>query len=203
MNQDVWIYNEIVGLDLHVSDEMKGHILSCGTSVDLNDGVEDLWSECLERAYQHRPGDDQIDRWHAFFAKLVDLAEVGRRIPVFGRHMASGAFAYPELKEVDRSYIDINVPASDQVKNTADPDSADYQQPKDKGEKMPFKSIFDKTIAHINEAWGILAEDMFANSQSLGVRHTTVFGDWSLDTGIDKATGNLLLWPLDKKLLKT
>lgn len=49
MNQDVWIYKEITGLDLHVSDNMKGEIRSCGTAIDLNDEVEALWKTCLEK----------------------------------------------------------------------------------------------------------------------------------------------------------
>jgi hypothetical protein len=197
MNQDVWIYKEITGLGLHTSDNMKGEIRSCGTQMDLNDDVESFWGGCLERAYGVTPGDDQIDKWHAFFIKLVDFAEMGRKIPVFGRHMASGATAYPSIDELEPSYIhDLAVPVSDAIIDPID------QQPKDRGQPSSFKDIFTKTRGHILEAWSVMAEDMFADEQSVGTRHVRVFDDWSLDTGIDNATQKLRLWPWDVKLIK-
>lgn len=202
MNQDVWIYSDITGLDLHVTDNMKGEIRSCGTAMDLNDDVEALWKTCLETAYPgHRLHEDQIDKWHAFFIKLVDLAEVGRKIPVFGRHMASGAYAYPGNDELDRSFFDnIQVPTSALVRNTTEPQSPDFEQPQDCGRPSSFNDIFEKTRSHILEAWSVLAEDMLGNDTTLGTRHETVFGDWSLDTGVDNATKQLKLWPWDVKL---
>jgi len=203
MNQDVWIYKEITGLDLHVSDNMKGEIRSCGTGIDLNDGVEGLWKTCLERTYPPRlVHDDQIDKWHAFFVKLVDLAEVGRKIPVFGRHMASGALAYPANNELDKSFFEeVKVPTSYNVKNVVDPESPDFEQPLDRGQPSSFAAIFKKTRGHILEAWSVLSDDMFGNNISLGSRHITVFEDWSLDTGIDNNSKQLRLWPWDKKLI--
>ncbi|MBI5187024.1 MAG: zinc dependent phospholipase C family protein [Nitrospinae bacterium] len=70
MNQDVWIYKQIVGLDLHVSDNMKGEIRSCGTHIDLDDGVEELWSTCFKKAYGREPREDQIDWWHTSFIPI-------------------------------------------------------------------------------------------------------------------------------------
>lgn len=203
MNQDVWIYKEITGIDLHVSDNMKSEIRSCGTGVDLNDDVENLWKGCLEKAYSPRKlHDDQIDRWHAFFVKLVDLAEVGRKVPVFGRHMASGALAYPAKNELDSSfYKNIKVPISSDVLNTDKPEDPFFGQPKDSGNPTSFRAIFDKTSAHILEAWKVLSDDMFTSDGKLGELHETVFGDWSLDTGIDKASKQLRFWPWGKKLI--
>lgn len=204
MNQDVHIYKEITGLDLHVSDNMKGEIRSCGTGIDLNDDVEELWKDCFERAYSSRPHDDQIDRWHAMFIKLVDLAEVGRKIPVFGRHIAGGAMAYPGNNELDSGFfVNIKVPTSSAVKNAGDPNSPDFEQPKDRGRPSSFKDIFEKTRGHILEAWSVLSDDMFNDYKSVGARHTSVFGDWSLDTGIDNASKELRLWPWDEKLIRT
>jgi len=204
MNQDVWIYHKITGLDLHVSDNMKGEIRSCGTGVDLNDAVEVLWKTCLESTFE--PSliqEDQIDRWHAFFVKLVDLAEIGRKIPVFGRHMASGAWAYPANDELDPSYFEkVKVPVSPDVKNVDDPDSPDFEQPLDRGRPSSFERIFNKARGHILEAWGVLAGDMFESGAGLGDHHQAVFGDWSLDTGIDNTSKQLRLWPLDEKLIR-
>lgn len=207
MNQDVHIYARVTGLDLHVSDNMKNEVRGCGTSIDLEDGVEELWRDCLDRAYSEgntswRPNKEQIDRWHAMFIKLVDLAEIGRNIPMFGRHMAGGAMAYPANEELDAKYFtDILVPVSPAVKNSSDPDSADYEQPKDVGQPSSFQSIFEKTRGHVLEAWQVLADDMFNNAATVGTRHVTVFGDWSLDTGIDNASKRLRLWPWDRKLV--
>ena len=196
MNQDVWIYKKITTIDLHTSDNMKGEIRSCGTSLDLNDGVEDLWSDCLHATYGQRPNSRQIDKWHASFVKLVDLAEVGKDIPVFGRHIVSGGYAYPDGDKLDASYFNgLDTPVSDAVDNDVD------QQPKDRGDPKPFNEIFDKALDHILEAWTVLADDMFADEHGVGVRHKTVFGDWSLDTGIDNSTGKLRLWPIGTKLV--
>lgn len=202
MNQDVWIYKEITGLDLHVSDNMKGEIRSCGTAIDLNDDVENLWKGCLEKTYSPRKlYDDQIDKWHACFIKLVDLAEVGRKIPVFGRHMASGALAYPATSELDPScYENIKVPISSDVMNADKPEDPFFEQPKDIGDPTSFHALFDKTSAHILEAWKVLSDDLFTSDGKLGELHKTVFGDWSLDTGIDNTSKQLRFWPWDKKL---
>lgn len=203
MHQDVWIYKTITGLDLHTSDNMKGEIRSCGTAIDLHDDVESLWKRCLEQTYP--PGrihDDQIDKWHAFFIKLVDLAEVGRKIPVFGRHMASGALAYPANSELDNRYVEsVEVPTTSLLRNSTDPGSPDFEQPQDHGQPSSFADIFKKTRGHIMEAWGVLAEDMFGSDTLPGGRHATVFGDWSLDTGIDNENKRLRLWPWDEKLV--
>jgi Zinc dependent phospholipase C len=205
MNQDVWIYKEITGLDLHVSDNMKGEIRSCGTAIDLNDDVEELWKICLEKTYS--PGkiqDDQIDKWHAFFIKLIDLAEVGRKIPVFGRHMVSGALAYPADSELDQSFFTkVEVPVSSSVKNTADPDSPDFEQPLDRGRPSSFAAIFKKARSHILEAWTVLSEDLFGNDEDVGAGHLTTFGDWSLDTGVDNNNKTLRLWPWDERLIRS
>lgn len=205
MNQDVWIYREITGLDLHVSDNMKGEIRSCGTAIDLNDDVENLWKVCLETTFSpRRLQDNQIDKWHAFFIKMIDLAEIGRKIPVFGRHMASGAWAYPANEELDQSYFSkVEVPVSPSVKNTLDLTSPDFEQPQDRGQPTSFAAVFEKTLNHILEAWGVLSDDLFGNNTNLGSQHTIVFDDWSLDTGIDNNTKSLRLWPSDEKLIKS
>jgi hypothetical protein len=190
MNQDVWIYKEVVKLDLTYSDNMKGEIRGCGKPYDLDDGVEELWSRCLDAAYGEKPGEDQIDWWHTAFLKLVDFAEDAGRAPVFGRHIVEGANAYPQ--DPDHTFIDsLLVPTSDTV-------TAELEQPVDRGTPLPFRTIYDKALTHIEEAWSILAEDMVADQ--LGQRHVTLFGDWSLDTGIDHATGRLRLWPVGKSL---
>lgn len=205
MNQDVWIYKEITGLDLHVSDNMKGEIRSCGTAVDLNDNVEELWKTCLESTFRPRLlQNEQIDKWHAFFVKLIELAEIGRKIPVFGRHMASGAFAYPADNDLDKSFFEnIEVPVTSRVKNPGDPESPDFEQPQDCGRPSSFMEIFEKTRDHILEAWKVLSDDIFGNGTNLGSSFKTIFGDWSLDTGIDNNSKNLRLWPWDEKLIKS
>jgi len=205
MNQDVWIYKEITGLDLHVSDNMKGEIRSCGTAIDLNDDVEMLWKTCLENAFSpQQVQEDQIDKWHAFFIKLVDLAEVGRKIPVFGRHMASGALAYPANSELDESFFKkVKVPVSSSVKNTTDPKNPDFEQPQDLGKPSSFAAIFKKTHGHILEAWTVLSDDLFGNGDKLGDHHIAAFGDWSLDTGVDNNSNELRLWPWDEKLIRS
>jgi len=204
MNQDVWIYKNITRLDLHVSDNMKGEIRSCGTAIDLNNDVEGLWKACLERTYPPRQiQDGQIDKWHAYFIQLIDLAEIGRKIPVFGRHMASGGWAYPANDELNQSYFsNVKVPISASVK-TLDPASSDFEQPQDRGKPCSFAKVFKKTLDHILEAWGVLSDDLFGNDANPGSHHMRVFDDWSLDTGIDNKTKSLRLWPMDEKLIKS
>lgn len=189
MNQDVWIYKQITGLDLSFSDNMKGEIRGCGP-LDLDDNIEELWSQCLEGTYGEKPGDAQLDKWHAAFLALVDFAEDAKNIPVFGRHLVSSGAAYPET--VNMEYVeDLVVPDGDAV-------DAD-EQPVDRNASLNFRQIFDKARGHIEEAWGVLASDLFADE--LGEQHTRVFGDWSLDTGIDNANKRLHLWPNGKALV--
>lgn len=190
MNQDVWIYKEIVGLDLHYSDNMKGEIKGCGRPFDLDDDIEELWITCLEATYGERPGDDQLDKWHAAFRHLVDFAEDARKVPIFGRHLVKGATAYPATVDTEFTAA-LDVPTDDAVD--------DEEQPINHGNPQSFRDIFDKALHHIEEGWQALAEDMFADV--LGTRHQTVFGNWSLDTGIDNETQKLRLWPNEKSLL--
>lgn len=205
MNQDVWIYREVTGLDLQASDNMKGEIRSCGTAIDLNDDIENLWKTCLETSYAPlKLQDDQIDKWHAFFVKLVDLAEVGRKIPVFGRHMVSGSLAYPDYDALDQSFFqNIEVPITAKIIDSTDTTSPAYEQPKDRGRPSSFLKIFEKTRGHILEAWAVLASDLLADDKALGLRHVEIFGDWSLDTGVDNASKQLRLWPWSEKLVKS
>ena len=190
MNQDVWIYKEITKLDLSFSDNMKGEIRSCGRPFDLDDNIEDLWSRCLEGTYGAKPGDEQLDKWHAAFRGLVDFAENSRKIPVFGRHLVSGGAAYPEAPDLE--YVeDLQVPSGDAVDGD--------EQPVDREASAGFRAIFDKALGHIGEVWAVLSDDLFADD--LGDRHRSVFGDWSLDTGIDNAARQLRLWPIEKTLV--
>ena len=101
MYQDVLIYKEITGLDLHVSDNMKNEIRSCGTAIDLNDDVEELWKTCLQGAFHPRQlQDDQIDKWHAFFIKLVDLA---RSVMLFVKNNPAEATLFDDQELVRRA----------------------------------------------------------------------------------------------------
>lgn len=193
MNQDVWIYRQKVHLDLHYSDNMKGEIKGCGRPFDLDDGVEQLWADCLEKTYNRRPGEDQIDKWHAAFLSLVDFAEDARKIPVFGRHLVSGAAAYPDKQDEQAEFYGaLDVPTGKAVNHD--------EQPTQFNEKRRFVDIFDKTLRHIEEAWTLVVLDLFSDPQTLGSRHSRVLGNWSLDTGIDVNTRQLRLWPWNERL---
>lgn len=192
MTQDVWIYREIVGLDLHFSDHMKGEIRGCGRPFDLDDGVEELWADCLQKTYGRRPGGDQIDMWHASFLKLVDFAEAGRKIPVFGRHLVAGAAAYPDKSELNEEFLfDLKVPTDKAVDA--------QEQPVSFTETRSFADIYKKALSHVDELWSALGRDLFTGP-SLGRECLQIIGDWSLDTGIDNASRNLRLWPWDERL---
>lgn len=117
--------------------------------------------------------------------------------------MASGALAYPANTELDASFVEnVKVPTSAKVKNIEDPESSDFEQPQDRGRPSSFVAIFKKTRGHILEAWSVLSNDLFGSDSELGTHHLTVFGDWSLDTGIDSDSKQLRLWPWNEKLIK-
>lgn len=187
MNQDVWIYRRRINLDLHYSDNMKTEIKSCGRRFDLEDDVECLWAECLQSAYGSRPGDDQIDKWHAAFQSLVDFAEAGSKIPFFSRHLVDGAVAYPDFDDASRSEFVANllVPLGDGL----DDDGISVES----GRPMAFDAVFDRALGKTQEIWDILALDLFTDD-IVGGRHLESFKDWNLDTGADNATGRLSLW---------
>lgn len=187
MNQDVWIYRRRINLDLHYSDNMKTEVKSCGRRFDLEDAVEDLWAACMETAYGERPGDHQIDKWHAAFQSLVDFAENGCRIPFFSRHLVDGAVAYPDFDDAAHSEFVTNllVPLGDDL--NADGIAVESGQP------MAFDAIFDRALEKTQELWDVLAFDLFERDM-VGNAHLTAFKDWNLDTGADNVTGRLSLW---------
>ncbi len=192
LNQDVYIYKMVTGIDLSYSDNMKSEIRGCGTSIDLDDDIESLWKDCLDSNYDSIDiGNDQIDAWHSLFIKLVDFAESGRKIPVIGRHLAGSGNAYPNLGELDQKFLELSVPITDEVDVN--------EQPIGRGSKINFETVFNKAKTHIIEAWGVIAEDLFSGPTA-GSRNEYVFGNWSLDTGIDNDSGKLRLWPFEKNL---
>jgi hypothetical protein len=198
MNEDVWIYDQQVGLDLHASNEMKSHLRRCGTKFDLNDVVEELWRTCFLEAYGVQPGDMTIDKWNFAFIEAMDIAEARNRIPFFGRKLVGDAYLYPRLTEVNNDFIKgLKVP------DNKDIDSEIDQQPVGDIKLLDFDKIFEKALNHIKEAWGVLRDDLFTESDAVGTKHAEVFGNWSLDTGIDHKDMKLRLWPEKEKLVRT
>jgi hypothetical protein len=189
MHQDVLIYVARKGLDLQQAHQIVTQVLACNDPKvhypDLDDDVEDVWGTALESTYGARPDNGALDFWHAGFTGLVSVAERGSKIPLIGRYLMNAAYAYPDQANLNAGYYSqLGTPLDGTV-------NAQDGQPRPGGAPMDFPAIFDKALGHARDLWTAIGDDLAGT----GPDATGAFGDWSLDTGVDRATGRLRFWP--------
>lgn len=190
MHQDVRIYNERVGLDLHFSHDIVQEVQACNDPgvyyADMDDEVEAIWQDCLVKTYGLPLGDAAIDLWHAGFVACVSVAERARKVPLIGRYLMESALSYPqEKRELEAGkgyYLRLATPLDGTV--------GKEEQPVPGGPSMDFPGIFDKAFRHAREMWSIVSSDIIDGTS----RAQNLIGEWSLDTGVDRETGRLRFW---------
>lgn len=196
MGQDVFIYNFVTKLDLHLSDIMKTEILRCASWINVKDEVKEIWSLGMEKAYDNPPSSLRINEWNLAFLALIGSAEKSGSIPVLGRKLVGDGKAYPPKGTPTSDFcFGLEAPSGKSVDAN--------EQPLERSDERDFEAIFQKALGHILEAWTVLRDDLFTDDAAAGDKHAQVFGDWSLDTGIDNQTKLLRLWPFNEKLVRS
>ncbi len=167
MNQDVYLFQRLNIGDIGLADHLKSGIGRCGAPKApdrLDHDVRTLWRHMLETAYpdEFMANTPAIDIWHRCFNLVLgDIADEGRWLPPFARHVAAGCgLVYPLRDEIDLDYIE----------HLATPEST-----------MHLDELFQRAQKNIEWIWtrvarGVLKDDDAGLDQ---------IGDWNLDTGRD------------------
>ena len=114
-------------------------------------------------AYAANPPD--LHRWHCGFKLVVDqIAEEGRRLIPFARHVAAGAgLVYPARDEIDQSYVkNLKVPG---------------------GATQDYDGIFDWAIDRAGTLWQMVAEAI-VDGEAAALEKLP---NWNLDIGCQES----------------
>lgn len=176
MNQDTYIFQTRMNLDIHYSSHLKNGICKCSDPADedrLDPDVFYLWNEMFKDAdmdlfVTNKP---DMHAWHDCFEDIVDhIAD--NRFVALARHVMPKAFdgtVYPLFGDVDQQYIE----------NLAVPG----------GGGMSYDDIFDMGVANVRRAWAVVTSDILnKTSLSSGFLH-----NWNLDNGNDESK-NKTFW---------
>jgi hypothetical protein len=169
MNQDTYIFQTRINLEIHYASYLKAGISKCSDPADKDKIYPDIfyvWKEMFKDVDMalyttNRP---HIDVWHDCFQYIVDhIAE--NRFVALARHVAPGVLdgsVYPLFEDINRHYIDnLEVPG---------------------GQRMGYDDIFDKGVGNVMRGWAVVAADV--------LRQTNLaegfLRNWNLDTGEDE-----------------
>jgi hypothetical protein len=169
MNQDTYIFQTRMNLDIHYANHLKSGICRCSDPTDENKIDPDIfyvWNEMFKDVDRklHRTNRPRINVWHDCFEEIVGHI-AGSRLVALARHVAPGALdgsVYPLFDDIARQYIDkLEVPG---------------------GQRMDYDDIFDKGVVNVMRGWVVVASDV--------LRQTNLaegfLCNWNLDTGEDE-----------------
>lgn len=174
MNQDVYIYFRIMGLQVNYAEHLDSGIALCSEpNGDLNRDVAALWTSALEEVhpefYSANPPDPQA--WHSWFKVAVGKIAESRWLESISRHVAPDAkLIYPRLEDVDLTFVE----------NLLGPD----------GQHRDFSELFEVALGNVHRLWRAVSDG------TLGINDDfeQVIGNWNLDTGEDDTTKKLVFW---------
>lgn len=175
MHQDTFIYQRLNYGDIGLAEVISEAALECSNKKNkksMDKHVRKTWEAMLSvldpRMYKNES--PKINVWHRSFRTVVSIAEEGDKLFPLARHVAvDAALTYPSKDKIDKQYIDaLEVPG---------------------GERLSYDDIFDKAIIKVLDAWRIIGDAVFEDSEE----YRDFFGDWNLDTGRD-TNGNLVFW---------
>jgi len=169
MNQDTYIFQTRMNLDIHYASYLKSGIYKCSDPNDkdkIDQDISYIWNEMFKDVDMalYATNKPRIDIWHDCFENIVDhIAE--NRLVALARHVAPKMLdgsVYPLFEDIDRQYIDnLEVPG---------------------GQRMNYDDIFNKGVNHVRSGWVVIASDvMRKTSLAEGFLH-----NWNLDTGEDE-----------------
>lgn len=172
MNQDAFIYEKLNVGDITDTEHLKKGICSCGTNDSIDPDIKILWLGMLKaihpEVFKRNPPD--IDKWHRNFAKVVDgVADEGGWLPGFAmRIVADQGLFYMPKEEVNYGFINnLEVPG---------------------GQKMNYQQIFEKAAGNVADTWIEISREVNGGDE------ITIVQNWDLDTGENKANGEITFW---------
>ncbi|MEI7636860.1 MAG: zinc dependent phospholipase C family protein [Syntrophus sp. (in: bacteria)] len=170
MNQDTYIFQTRMNLEIHYASYLKAGICRCSDPADedkIDPDIFYVWNQMfkdVDLALYMNNG-PRIDVWHNCFEEIVDhIAE--NRLVALARHVAPKALdgsVYPLFDDIDRQYINnLEVPG---------------------GQHMDYDNIFDKGVSNVVRGWAMVASDVLSQT-NLAERFLR---NWNLDTGEDES----------------
>jgi len=176
LNQDVYIFNRILHLDVCSAEYLRDGLIACTGGGVLNRAITTLWFNVLN-AIPHADinmalgvkspaKDPDPNEWHKWFTGLInDVASTGGRLPPLARRVGEEdlVLLYPRLDELDRTFIDdLRTPAN---------------------EPITYDAVFDLARKNIMRYWSELGAAIQGRNHRL---FTLPNGD--LDTGVPDGT---------------
>jgi hypothetical protein len=174
MNQDAYIFPRLNLDEIGASEHLDSGIWACCDapgSGRLDPVIAGFWRALLQHAHpqEYQRSSPDIAAWHSGFKYALDVAEEGKRLPKFARHVAVDCgLTYPAFGAVDHSYI----------RDLPTPHGA-----------MDYDAVFDKALANVVAIWTLIGKGVFDADSA----YLSAIGDWDLDTGKD-ASGKYVFW---------
>ncbi len=174
MHQDAYIFQRLNIGPVGLSEYLDSGIALCSSSTDkkkLNKDLSTVWRSMLRACHpeSYKTAPPTPDSWHSAFITAVDMAEEGRKLFPFSRHVAVNAgVTYPNVKEIDSQYI----------KRLKTPEGP-----------MDYDAVFDRAKANVLRIWAALASAVY----DADTKYLAQIGDWNLDTGRD-TQNELVFW---------
>ncbi len=176
MNQDTYIFQTRMNLDIHYSSHLKNGICKCSAPDDedkLDPDVFFLWREMFQGADPdlYITNNPDMHAWHDCFEEIVDgIAD--SRLVALARHVmpkTMGGLVYPLFEDIDPQHIvNLSVPG---------------------GGVMRYDAVFDRGVANVRRAWAAVASDVLDGTSLAG----GYLRDGNLDNGEDE-TGTKTFW---------
>ena len=169
MNQDTYIYNGRLRLDIGISEQLEQNIGSCVDKDDkekIDRDIDLFWNAILAEVFpvEYEENRPDISSWHNAVQFLIGkFAEEGERFIPFARHVCSRrGLVYPTVKEVKKGeYIErLKTPTG----------------------YMSYDKIFDFAVKNVGEVWKTISEGVFRRDEQYLVK----LGIWNLDSGKDE-----------------
>ena len=169
MNQDTYIFQTRMNLEIHYADYLKTGICACCHPEDrdkIDPDIFYVWNEMFKDvdAALYRTNSPHINTWHSCFEEIVShIAE--NRLVALARHVApkllDGA-VYPLFDDVDQQFIQ------------------NLQAPG--GKTMGYDAVFDKGVDNVTHGWAAVASDVLRRTDLA----ENFVRNWNLDTGEDE-----------------
>jgi hypothetical protein len=176
LNQDVYIFNRILHLDVCSAEYLRDGLIACTGGGVLNRAITTLWFDVLNAiprddinmalGVKSPAKDPNPTEWHKWFTGLInDVASKGGRLPPLARRVGEDevVLLYPKLDELDRTFID----------NLTNPS----------GEPTAYDEVFDLARENTMRYWSELGAAIQGRNHRL---FTLPNGD--LDTGVPDGT---------------
>lgn len=173
MHQDAYIFNKVMGVDVNAAEYLDSSIAFCTVDGEhLAPIIKLVWEDIFRKTHHdlYKIAPPQLDNWHNNYLIMLDnIQELIGYIP-FSRHVQSlSSFTYPELREIEGTYIEVLETPSRQ---------------------LTYDEVFDFAVDKVVERWKEIDQAIQGEIETCMLD----VGEPSLDNGTDKESGRCVFW---------